>query len=100
MYEDFAYTGSKTRRKDYRRRIRNILGTSSDDAPTILHALDAARELGALVDVASGGRFGIAVYDMRTKQHRPVHEVKAEIKADEERRYGDGPQALKSLLRF
>jgi hypothetical protein len=55
--------GSKTRSRHLRRDVRQALGTSSDSLPDILQVLAAARALGALLDNASGGRFGISIHD-------------------------------------
>jgi hypothetical protein len=60
----FTYsTGSKTRSRQLRRDVRVALGSSSEQLPDILQVLAAARALGALLDNASGGRFGIAIHD-------------------------------------
>jgi hypothetical protein len=64
MTTSFTYsTGSRTRSRHLRRDVRTALGTSSDNLPDILQVLAAARALGALLDNASGGRFGIAIHD-------------------------------------
>lgn len=55
------HDGTKTRRKDARRSVRNVLGTSSDNAPTLAQALEAADHLKRIIDLASGGRYGLAV---------------------------------------
>ena len=57
----FPRDGSKTRRREIRRNVRNWLGTSSDDAPTLDSALEAADELKRIIDLASNGRYGLAV---------------------------------------
>jgi len=60
-YENFASGGSKTVRKNARREIRNVLGTSSEDAPTLYEAVQAARYLDQLLDYASGGNMRLEV---------------------------------------
>lgn len=60
-YEDFATSGSKTVRKNYRRSIRNTLGTSSEDAPNVYSALRAAEALNHLLRYASGGNMAVLV---------------------------------------
>jgi hypothetical protein len=64
----FPYSGNKTQRREIRRNVRNWLGTSSDDAPTLETALAAADELKRIIDLASGGRYGLAV--VRSIDHR------------------------------
>ena len=54
--------GSKTRSRHLRRDIRTSLGTSADPLPDVLDVLAAARALGALLDNASGGRYGISIH--------------------------------------
>jgi|GEM_PF-4604665 len=80
--EDFAREQSKGARKAYRGEIRSRLGTSSDPAPEIRQALRAADTLKGLIDAASSGRYGLAVYDFRTQTHRPVTEVLAEVQEE------------------
>jgi hypothetical protein len=77
--EDFARDQSKQARKAHRSDVRAHLGTSSDPAPEIRQALLAADSLKQIVDAASGGRYGLAVYDFRTQTHRPVAEALAEV---------------------
>ncbi len=85
--EELATRGTKTRRREYRRRIRAVLGVSHDDAPNAIEALFAARHLGALLDCATAGRYGIAVYDFKTQQHLPPAEaislLRGRLEADE-----------------
>lgn len=64
-FENKAQDGSKTRRKELRQEARNILGTSSDPAPTIIEALRAANKVQALLDLASNGTYGLAVVELR-----------------------------------
>lgn len=59
--EAFPKSGTRTRRRDARRDLRRIIGTSSDDAPGLLAALDAAEQLRRIIDMASGGRYGLAI---------------------------------------
>jgi len=54
-----------TRRKELRRNIRRYLGTSNDAAPDSLNVLKAARDLASLLDMTSGGRYGLALVDFR-----------------------------------
>jgi hypothetical protein len=53
--------GTKGRRKKARREVRNVLGVSSDPAPTLAQALDAVEQLRRIVDTASNGRYGLAI---------------------------------------
>lgn len=69
--EQLATRGTKTRRREIRQNIRRILGVGHEQAPNAIGALMAARELGKLVDLATAGRYGIAVYDFRSNQHLP-----------------------------
>lgn len=68
--------GSKTRRKDARRSVRTTLGPSADAAPGLLAALDALDSLRRIVDLASGGRYGVAIvrpaFDGEDTQTREV----------------------------
>lgn len=67
QYERDYTAGSKTRSRQLRRDVRQALGTSSDQLPDVLDVLAAARALGALLDNASGGRFGISVFDFTAR---------------------------------
>ena len=62
--EDFAEPRTKGRRRELRSSIRNILGTSSDTAPDVYTTLLAANKLQRLLDLASGGRYGLAVVEL------------------------------------
>lgn len=64
-YEDFAYEGTKTRRREERRDIRTILGTSSDAAPNVHQALRAAEHLSQLLSLATGGAYRLTITDKR-----------------------------------
>lgn len=75
MYERFATTGTKTHRRELRRDVRSTLGTSSDDAPTVLQALRAASALQRILDAASGGRYGLAVVDLHRVGMGPLNEA-------------------------
>jgi len=75
-YEFYAYHQTKTRRRELRRRIRAILGTSRDDAPTIRDALETADNLSKLLDDASSGRFKLKVWDEAVKANRTLHEAR------------------------
>ncbi len=81
-YEDYAYQGTKTKRRESRRAVRERLGTSSDPAPTIADALDAANSLDWIVSDASSGRFRLLVLDARTQTTKPASAAYAEIKAN------------------
>jgi hypothetical protein len=60
-YENFAYNGTKTNRRDYRRSVRNALGPSSDPAPNVYGALQAAKNLDWLLKDASADRYRIRI---------------------------------------
>lgn len=80
-YEDFARDGTKTRRKQLRRSIRMGLGSSTDPAPNVETALDAAFFLDRMLADASGGRFRLLVQD-----HSPMaaqHVLKTPDQAQE-----------------
>lgn len=81
LTEHLARRGSKTARREYRSSIRAVLGTTRDPAPDALDALAAARHLGALLDAATAGRYGIAVYDFATQRHLPPAEAAAILRA-------------------
>lgn len=70
-YEDLAYEGTVTRRKQLRQVVRNTLGPGSDPAPTVRGTLAAADSLKALLDLASGGRYGLAVTDFSKQADDP-----------------------------
>jgi hypothetical protein len=59
---DYSH-GTRTRARQNRRDVRAELGPGSTDLPDVIHVLRAARALGALLDNASDGRFGISVHD-------------------------------------
>lgn len=73
-----ASDGTKTRSRDARRGVRAALGVSSDPAPTLLQALDAAEQLRRIIDMTSGGRYGLAIvrptFAGETGQERFVEE--------------------------
>jgi hypothetical protein len=73
--EDYARDGSKSIRKTLRQKVRQALGTSSDPAPDIRSALRAASDLKQIVDAASGGAYGLAVYNFQTGTHEPIDDV-------------------------
>ena len=61
-YSDvLAYSGTATRRRDARRRVRNALGTSRDQAPSAMTALDAALALSQLLEDATAGNLSLRV---------------------------------------
>ncbi len=66
---------SVTRRKQLRKIIRRTLGTSSDNAPDVFQTLEAARALAALMDLASGERYGIAIYDFTDGSSHPIGSI-------------------------
>lgn len=70
--------GSKGRRKDARRNVRAALGTSSDGAPSLTAALQAAESLRRIIDLASNGRYGLAIvrptFEGEITQERLVEE--------------------------
>jgi hypothetical protein len=65
----------KTRLRELRRNVRRVLGTSSDGVPEANAVLNAARDIGSMLDIATGGEFGIAVYDFRTQKTHPVGNI-------------------------
>lgn len=71
--------GTKIRRKDDRRDVRNALGVSSDPAPSLQQALQAAESLKRIIDMASCGRYGLAIvrptFDTEVTQERIVEET-------------------------
>ncbi len=80
-----AYRQSVTKRKHVRKLVRQELGTSSDPANDVFQSLRAAMALKELVALASGGTFGLAVYDFRTNDHRPIGEVIVELQQEQHR---------------
>lgn len=60
-----AFSGSKTQRREERRYVRMILGTSRDEAPGLVRATRAAQALDKIVHLASGGRFRLYLREMR-----------------------------------
>lgn len=80
------FDGTKTRRKEARRLVRGYLGTSSEAAPTLEDALLAAQELKRIIDMASGGRYGLAIVRsadvIETCQYRAVEQYGEGVEAD------------------
>jgi hypothetical protein len=56
---------SATERRDLRRSIRNVLGTSREEAPTARQVINAATYLRRMMELASGGRFTLAIVDQQ-----------------------------------
>lgn len=71
-YENFAYDGTKQRRKQDRMAVRHALGTSSDDAPNVYQALTAARSLDMLLDLASAGALRLRVQRQNGELSTPI----------------------------
>lgn len=90
------HEGTKTRRREIRRDVRRLLGTSSDGAPTLTQALEAADQLKRIIDLASGGRYGLAIvratgdgeigqtyrgqdglFHVSSQVHEPIHETRS-----------------------
>lgn len=69
---------TKTTRKDARRNVRNALGTTAEAAPGLIAALDAADSLRRIIDLASNGRYGLAIvrptFEGETTQLRRVED--------------------------
>lgn len=80
--EILAYDGTKTRRKEHRRDVRNVLGTSSDAAPNAVETLRAARSLSALLLDATAGTMELVV-KVRAPGQLPLtfHEAIARVNA-------------------
>ena len=55
--------GTATRRRELRRRMRNGLGTTRDSAPEAVEALYVAHNANELLELATDGRFGVAIID-------------------------------------
>lgn len=54
---------SATERRQLRSAIRNTLGVGRDEAPDAVQALRAARDMTRLLELATDGRFTLAVID-------------------------------------
>jgi len=74
----FPRDGSKGRRKDARSNARRHLGTSNESAPGLLAALNAVEQLRRIIDLASNGRYGLAIvrptFEGEITQERLVEE--------------------------
>lgn len=79
----FAREGSKGQRREYRRDVRRLLGTSSDPAPDAHDTLDAARHLSMLLDDATSGRFRLTV-ERRDGSKVRITDALAELRAERE----------------
>lgn len=75
MYPISPKYASKTRRKQARQQVRNILGSSNDEATGPMPALRAAMYLNDLMVLATNGRFSIRVYDAKTREHLQTTEA-------------------------
>lgn len=82
MYGIQPMMASATKRKKERREIRNVLGTSRDDAPSVLGCTRAAIHLNRLIYLASGRRFEIVIKDNKLGQ--TVEPFQAHQSADKE----------------
>lgn len=78
--------GSITRRRELRRELRAWLGTSSDDPPSLEHLLHAARRMGALIDLTSNGRYGLAGWVFQADESKPIEEIQARERGYREER--------------
>lgn len=54
-------SGTKTRRREQRQRVRNILGSSSQRPPSLAAMVSATRALHDLMVTTSGGVYGVAI---------------------------------------
>lgn len=59
---------SATRRRQCRRNVRNVLGTSSDPAPEAGQVIRAAEAMDELIRLASNGRFALVLVDQVTAE--------------------------------
>ncbi|MDH5295308.1 MAG: hypothetical protein OEW91_16680 [Acidimicrobiia bacterium] len=90
-----SHDGTKTRRREIRRDVRRLLGTSSEGAPNLAQALAAADQLKRIIDLASGGRYGLSIvravgdgeigqtyrgtdglFHVSSQVHEPIHETR------------------------
>lgn len=69
------------RRRMLRRHVRAQLGTTHDEAPGPLSALAAADSLKALVELSTGGRFGLAAWDFQTQSAIPIGDAIETVRA-------------------
>lgn len=77
--------GSKTRRREDRRAVRNALGTGRDDAPGAEATLRAADSLASILGDATGGVLGLVVYDRRNGgTYRRASDLLAEMRRERE----------------
>jgi hypothetical protein len=60
-----ARWGTATFRKDARRKVREVLGTSRADAPEVLDAITAAQHLDKIMDMASDGELRVKLVHAR-----------------------------------
>lgn len=54
---------SSGQRRELRRRIRNVLGVGREPAPGAVQALRAAHDMSELTELATDGRFSVAIID-------------------------------------
>ena len=86
--ERFARPGTKTRRKERRSDARMWLGTSSDPAPNARQILLAIEALKGALDMATDGRFGLAIHDFETGEKLSAIDARILLtKAVEDGRY-------------
>ena len=76
-YETYAWPRSKSRRKELAREIRSTLGSSHEAAPHAYRALLAANKLQALIDLATGGKYGLCLVNLRE-----IAQAQAQAKRD------------------
>jgi len=67
---------SKTRLRVLRRDIRRELGLVHDPAPSVEQLLESLALLGSMLDIASDGEYGAAVYRFKDAVHLPARSVK------------------------
>jgi hypothetical protein len=70
-----------TRRRELIRAIRNRLGTPAtrQDPPNTESVLRSAKDLAALLDLTSGGKYGLAAVDMGTGDTLPIMDAQAAV---------------------
>lgn len=96
-YSDaLAYRGTATRRREMRQKVRNILGTSRDQAPSARRTLDALVQLDHILRDATAGAMRVTIHvgtdELSVIQARDrVAQALAEI----ELRYEPRPDSLR-----
>lgn len=68
------------RRRELRRLVRQLMGVSSDPPPLPRQTVAAVEVLSELVEQTTGGRFGVALIDLKRGEFADVEATLREIR--------------------